>query len=189
MKPIAKLAAWTPQNVFGLGSFIAGIVVFYLHDSPDIGGLDAAAIASVLHESQRYSKLALALVAFGGALLGWSPSLPGIKLFAGDSPPNAGDSDNEPRTPPKPKGNPRMGLVVGALAAVLAMLAPACGPIQIRTDEPPTFGRRPGTDCYFRVDVKGETVIEVESDPAHPFTCVPPPEFCQPGPGEPGGPP
>lgn len=74
--------------------------------------------------------------------------------------------------------------VVVALAAALLSQS-ACGllgPVQVKADREIKWQRRPGPTCYVRTLADGEVATETTA----PTSCVPPPEFCQPGPGEPG---
>lgn len=66
------------------------------------------------------------------------------------------------------------------ILVIAALVVPACGTTELRGEESVTFQRRPGPTCYVRVLVDADKWVTVEA----PFACVPPPEFCAPGPGE-----
>lgn len=86
------------------------------------------------------------------------------------------------------RGSSTLGLlgavVVVAVAAVLLSQS-GCGllgPVQVAAEREITWQRRPGPTCYVRTLADGELATETTA----PFSCVPPPEFCAQGPGEPG---
>ena len=106
-----------------------------------------------------------------------------------------------PTPPPDQRGTVRLGLLIAAIALVplaillggcgspprprlvpLAILLGGCGAVQVRAEREITWERRPGSTCYVRTLADGEVATESTA----PTPCVPPPEFCQPGPGEPG---
>lgn len=68
------------------------------------------------------------------------------------------------------------------IALIIALIACGCGPIQVRAEREITWQRRPGPTCYVRTLADGEVATETTA----PTSCVPPPSFCAPGPGEPG---
>ena len=68
------------------------------------------------------------------------------------------------------------------LVVIAGLVLPACGAVQVRAEREITWERRPGSTCYVRTLADGEVATESTA----PTPCVPPPEFCQPGPGEPG---
>lgn len=89
-------------------------------------------------------------------------------------------------TPPNERGTVRVGVLVAALvvfvAVPIAFALAGCGAIQVAAEREITWKRRPGSTCYVATLADGELATEATA----PTSCVPPPEFCQPGPGEPG---
>ena len=87
--------------------------------------------------------------------------------------------------PPDQRGSVRVVLLVVALVGVAVALAASlagCGAVQVRAEREITWQRRPGPTCYVRTLADGEVATETTA----PTSCVPPPSFCEPGPGEPG---
>lgn len=118
--------------------------------------------------AQAPPELCTVLTSLGGMLMAGGPSL---------------------MRPPDQRGSARVGvmLVIGAVAAVLVLAVAwsGCGilgPTRVEAEHSITWQRRPGPTCYVRTLADGEVATETTA----PTSCVPPPEFCQPGPGEPG---
>lgn len=87
------------------------------------------------------------------------------------------------------RGSSAVGLlaaiVVLALVPLLLSATAGCGvfgPTRVEAEHSITWQRRPGPTCYVRTLADGEVATETTA----PTSCVPPPEFCAPGPGEPG---
>ncbi len=122
--------------------------------------LVAATVLRRLLDDDTGRDVADGLMLLGGSLIGWAPALPPVK-------PPSGSGGSGP-------SNTITGLVVGLVLGMLAMLAPGCLAREVRAEESVTWQRAPGPTCYVRLQVDGETAIEVEA----PFACVPPPAFC-----------
>lgn len=66
------------------------------------------------------------------------------------------------------------------LLLVLVALS-ACGTVELTAKRDVDWQRRPGKTCFVRLELDGgDQSVEVSG----PNACVPPPEFCAPGPGE-----
>lgn len=126
----------------------------------------------------------LPLLAAGGTYLGIWLYVQGRRLLASNA---VRDADEKRKS--DERGHSGVGLlaalVVLALVPLLLSTSAGCGllgPVQVHADERITWQRRPGPTCYVATLADGEIATETTA----PFACVPPPEFCQPGPGEPG---
>lgn len=125
----------------------------------------------------------LPLLAAGGTYLGIWLYVQGRRLLASNA---VRDADEKRKS--DERGQAGVGLLASmvVLALVPLLLSQAgcglLGPVQVHANKRITWQRLPGPTCYVATLADGEIATESTA----PTPCVPPPDFCRPGPGEPG---